>query len=172
MFVDSQVPPWGPFGLFPQFPKNSVTVKLEGGEVHYSTMNRPHVLHSIHIKPLSGPSRTEKAYKYKDGFGQEWWSSCVLPFHDQLKGRVFIYFTDRYRYQLEAFIDKIQRRTPRMWISPDESISQMEWIENIYTVVSNPNPDHWRLDAPLTIPNLHLFRPDFQFGLHRPSNYD
>lgn len=77
MFLDLQLPPWGPFGIFPQSPKNSVTVNLEGGEVHFCMLVMPHVWHSITVKPTRGHVRSEKAYKYKDGFGQEWWSSYV-----------------------------------------------------------------------------------------------
>ena len=42
----------------------------------------------------------------------------------------------RYRYQLEAFVDKIKGRQPKTWVTGDESIGNMQLIENIYVAVS------------------------------------
>jgi hypothetical protein len=44
----------------------------------------------------------------------------------------------RYRYQLEAFVHKVKGREPQAWITAEESIVQMEWIEKIYTKVIVP----------------------------------
>ena len=41
----------------------------------------------------------------------------------------------RYRYQLEAFIDKLRGRTPEHWYDAQDSIANMEWIEAIYKEV-------------------------------------
>jgi hypothetical protein len=41
----------------------------------------------------------------------------------------------RYRYQLEAFIDKLRGRTPEHWHDAQDSIANMEWIEAIYKEV-------------------------------------
>ena len=43
----------------------------------------------------------------------------------------------RYRYQLEAFIDKVRGRTPEYWYDAQDSIANMEWIEAIYQEVSS-----------------------------------
>ena len=43
----------------------------------------------------------------------------------------------RYRYQLEAFIDKLRGRDPEHWFDAEDSISNMEWIEAIYKEVSH-----------------------------------
>ena len=40
-----------------------------------------------------------------------------------------------YRYQLEVFVDKIRGREPQAWITSDDSIANMEWIEKIYKEV-------------------------------------
>jgi len=37
-----------------------------------------------------------------------------------------------YRYQLEAFVDKLRGRTPEHWCDAQDSIANMEWIEAIY----------------------------------------
>jgi hypothetical protein len=41
----------------------------------------------------------------------------------------------RFRYQLEAFIDKLRGRTPEHWYDAQDSISNMEWIEAVYKEV-------------------------------------
>jgi hypothetical protein len=42
----------------------------------------------------------------------------------------------RYRYQLEAFVDKVRGRDPEHWFDAQDSIANMEWIEAIYKEVS------------------------------------
>ncbi len=44
----------------------------------------------------------------------------------------------RYRYQLEAFVDKLRDRTPEHWYDAEDSITNMEWIEAVYKEVSRP----------------------------------
>ena len=111
--VDIAIPP--SFGFIPTPPRNSLTVKCEHGEIKYLGAAMPHLFHSINVKPSKGPSRTEKVYKPKDGPGEEWWSS--------------------YRYMLESLIDKLDGKEPKTWISPEESITQMEWIDATYMKV-------------------------------------
>ena len=43
--------------------------------------------------------------------------------------------TDRYRYQLEAFVDMVRGRSPVTWLSEDNSVADMEWIERVYEKV-------------------------------------
>ncbi|KAI0809175.1 hypothetical protein BC629DRAFT_1482764 [Irpex lacteus] len=111
--VDFQEPGWGPFGIIPHFVKNSMTIKLEGGEIYHYGLTLPHHYHKIKVTPTKGPSRVEKAYVFPNGLGQPWWSS--------------------YRYQLEAFVNKVQGREPHAWRTAEDSVTQMEWIEKIYT---------------------------------------
>lgn len=40
-----------------------------------------------------------------------------------------------YRYQLEAFVDKVRGRTPQHWFDESESFAQMYWVEQIYKKV-------------------------------------
>lgn len=43
----------------------------------------------------------------------------------------------RYRYQLEAFIDRLRGRNPEHWYDAQDSITNMEWIEAIYNEVGH-----------------------------------
>jgi hypothetical protein len=42
----------------------------------------------------------------------------------------------RYRYQLEAFVDKLRGRDPEHWFDAQDSITNLEWIEAVYKEVS------------------------------------
>lgn len=42
------------------------------------------------------------------------------------------YFT---RYQIEAFINKVNGRTPQTWVDPQDTIENMKWIDAIYAKV-------------------------------------
>ena len=46
----------------------------------------------------------------------------------------------RYRYQLEAFVDKLRGRDPEHWFDAQDSITNMEWIEAIYKEVGHHIP--------------------------------
>jgi predicted dehydrogenase len=108
---------WG----FIPLPEISIRAVCENGSIELFNFVLPVVYHSITVKPDGGNSRTEKAYAFKgdDGKGEEWWST--------------------YRYQLEAFVDKVKGRAPQTWMSAEDSIANMEWIEKIYEEVS---PSH------------------------------
>jgi hypothetical protein len=54
-----------------------------------------------------------------------------LPLFD-VSGYVY-----RYRYQLEAFIDKLRGRDPEHWYEAQDSITNMQWIEAIYKEVGH-----------------------------------
>lgn len=43
-----------------------------------------------------------------------------------------------YRYQLEAFVDKVRGRQPSAWRSAEDSIESMKAIDGIYTEVRVP----------------------------------
>jgi len=47
--------------------------------------------------------------------GEEWWTT--------------------YRYQLEAFVDRLKGRTPQTWVDAQDSVADKEWIERIYAKV-------------------------------------
>ncbi|KAI9060638.1 NAD-P-binding protein [Trametes sanguinea] len=109
---DFAIPGTGPFGLIPSLPQISLTVRMEGGEVEFFNYPFPHMYHYIKVKPKRGSARTEKVYRYADSRDGEGWTS--------------------YRYQLEAFVDKVRGRTPWVWIEPATSITEMGIVEKIY----------------------------------------
>ncbi|KAG1774875.1 NAD(P)-binding protein [Suillus placidus] len=91
-------------GFLPRWPEISVRAICERGSIEMFNFVMPVIYHSITVAPDGGVTRTEKA--------EEWWST--------------------YRYQLEAFVDKIKGRTPQTWMSAEDSIANMEWVEKIY----------------------------------------
>lgn len=109
-------------GLLPTMPQVKVTVECEGGEVELFNFVLPTLYHWIRVSIRDGARggrrhRIEKVYKFQagKGKGEDWWTT--------------------YRYQLEAFVDKIRGRNPQTWITPEDSISNMEWIERVYAKV-------------------------------------
>jgi len=118
VFFDFGMPGWGPFHLLPRMVKGSVHVELEGGSIDYFNFALPTLYHSITVKPIGKKARVEKAYQFKEGPGKEWWST--------------------YRYQLEAFVDKVRGRTPQTWSAPDEPVKQMQWVESLYAAAEMP----------------------------------
>jgi predicted dehydrogenase len=60
--------------------------------------------------------KSHKAYTYKeagvDGNGEDWWMS--------------------YRYQLEAFVDRIKGRETKYWVEGEDSVKQMEMVDMAY----------------------------------------
>jgi len=117
-FADFSMQGWGPMQLLPRAFRMSVRVQLERGEIELRNYPLPHLFHSIKIRPHEGKARTETAYTFEQGPGKEWWSS--------------------YRYQLEAFVDKIRGRTPQFWPAEDEAVKQMRCVEGVYTAADMP----------------------------------
>ncbi|TBU33284.1 NAD(P)-binding protein [Dichomitus squalens] len=111
--IDLSAPGWGPFGLLPRMMRIDATIKLEGGNIFIYNFVMPTAFHFIRVSPKKGPGRFEQVYTFKDGKGEKSWST--------------------YRYQLEAFVDKVRGRTPSFWHEPISSISELETIERVYT---------------------------------------
>ena len=106
------------FGFIPRLDGAIVHVTCEKGVVHMFNFPLPVIYHYITVIPHGGKKRTEKAYLFPPGSlakGEEWWST--------------------YRYQLEAFVDKVRGRVPQTWVSGEDSIQNMFWIEKIYEKV-------------------------------------
>jgi hypothetical protein len=58
----------------------------------------------------------------------------------------------RYRYQLEAFVDKLRGRDPEHWFDAQDSITNLEWIEAVYKEVGhNITCSHWI--------SIHIYTP-------------
>lgn len=95
----------------------------------------PHLYHYIQVTDKkTGYSATQKHYNYGPKWGvnsEPWWSTYryypFTPSYDLAE-------TDSgFRsYQLEAFVDKLQGRTPAHWIEPQDSIQEMQTIDMIY----------------------------------------
>jgi len=106
------------FAIVPKWPVLHITVQLEGGEISMFNFPAPQIYHSITVTPKEGKQRVEKAYKPKHGKGEEWWTT--------------------YRYQLEAFVDKVQGKIPEAWMSEEDSVNQMKAVEMIYNKLGLP----------------------------------
>ncbi|PPQ99845.1 hypothetical protein CVT26_009342 [Gymnopilus dilepis] len=100
------------FGIIPRFPQIRVLVQGDKGSVDFFNFVLPTVYHSITVKTEGGKKRVEKVYKAKEGKGDEWWTT--------------------WRFQLEAVVDHLRGRETDVWITKEDSIANMEWIENVY----------------------------------------
>ena len=94
----------------------AIEVEMEKATIYFYNAMMPHVYHYIAITDkVTGKTRYEKHYvdgpEWKDR-GKPYWSS--------------------YRYQLEAFVDKIRRKNPPHWIAHRDSVAQMQTIDEIY----------------------------------------
>ncbi|KII96205.1 hypothetical protein PLICRDRAFT_241926 [Plicaturopsis crispa FD-325 SS-3] len=107
-----------PWKWIPRFPQIYVKVKCEAGEVDLSNFVMPTLYHSLRVVSTDERGkkreRVEKVYTFGDGAGkgEAWWTT--------------------YRFQLEAFVDRLRGREPQTWIHPEDSVANMEWIENVY----------------------------------------
>ncbi|CAL1708037.1 unnamed protein product [Somion occarium] len=138
------------FGLIPSLPKMDVTVKAENGEMTVKFFVLPFVYHSINVSVKDGQSgkgakkRTEKVYsptsvKGRTLKGEEWWAS--------------------YRYQLEAFVDKVKGREPDTWLTAEESIANLQTIEKVYEKAGlPPRPKSTFAFSPITDDSIEAKR--------------
>ncbi|KAF8328897.1 uncharacterized protein EI90DRAFT_3146096 [Cantharellus anzutake] len=108
----------GPLPFFrwlPRLPTFTVNVLGDEGEIHINNFLVPTVYHSITITK-GKETETIKAYtgeKLPDApKGEAWWST--------------------YRWQLEAFVDKVKNRTPQTWVTPEDSVANMKVIDELY----------------------------------------
>ncbi|KAH6916078.1 hypothetical protein BKA70DRAFT_1501647 [Coprinopsis sp. MPI-PUGE-AT-0042] len=110
------------FGIIPRMPDVLASIECEHGKVELFNFVGPMLYHTITVTCVDEQGkktvRKEKAYVFSEDSsacnkGEEWWST--------------------YRYQLEAFVDKVKGREPQMWITKEDSIANMEWVEKIYT---------------------------------------
>lgn len=127
---------WGPFGIIPRWPSVAIEAKCEGGTVSLENFPLPTIWHKIVVKPTKGKSRVEYAYTFKNGQpGEAWWTTCDHFYYIIIVFISHLILVSRYRYQLEAFVNRIKGREPQTWMSAEDSVSNMEWIEKIYEKV-------------------------------------
>jgi predicted dehydrogenase len=97
-------------GFLPAWPKISARVSGTRGTAELSNYPGPSLHHNITVvssEQEGGPSRKRTEKHYGNG-----WTT--------------------YRYQLEAFVDKVRGRTPEHWYDAQDSIANMEWVEAVY----------------------------------------
>ncbi|KAF8159171.1 hypothetical protein B0H34DRAFT_392617 [Crassisporium funariophilum] len=113
------------YGLIPRiWELPSIRVETEHAEIYFYNAMLPHAYHYIgitdkRVSPLQ--MRYEKIYKGGPKWGERgetWWSS--------------------YRYQLEAFVDKVRGREPVCWVDGQESIMQMRTVDQVYQASGLP----------------------------------
>ncbi|KAJ7675503.1 hypothetical protein B0H14DRAFT_3066631 [Mycena olivaceomarginata] len=81
--------------LIPALPIMNAVIQCEKGEIKVMNYIMPTLYHSITVTTTANKkSRVEKAYTFPD-LGEPWWTT--------------------YRYQLEAFVNKVKGRTPHAW---------------------------------------------------------
>ncbi|KAG7100108.1 hypothetical protein E1B28_001888 [Marasmius oreades] len=107
------------FKIIPPMPRVSAVVECEQGSVELFNFPLPTIYHSITVTKREGKktkTRTERVYKPSDAGmeykGEDWWLT--------------------YRYQLEAFVDRLKGREPQTWVDKEDSVAMMEWIEKVY----------------------------------------
>ncbi|KAF4615568.1 hypothetical protein D9613_013002 [Agrocybe pediades] len=111
------------FGVIPRFWEfPSIRVETDRAEIYFYNAMMPHLYHYIGITDKeTGKTRYVSLYKggplWKDR-GETYWST--------------------YRYQLEAFVDKIRGRKPVWWIEGEDSIAQMKTIDEVYKASGLP----------------------------------
>lgn len=105
------------YGIIPRlWELPSIRVETDLAEVYFYNAVLPHAYHYIAITiKETGKTTYERMYKggplWKDR-GEAFWST--------------------YRYQLEAFVDKLRGRHPVWWIENEGSIAQMKTVDAIY----------------------------------------
>lgn len=96
----------------------AITIECERASVYFYNFTMPHLYHYIAITDRhTGHTSYQKHYNLGPKWGvrsrgEPWWST--------------------YRYQLEAFVDKLRGREPPHWISARDSIQQMEAVDAVY----------------------------------------
>ena len=111
-------------GIVPRFWElPSIEVETEKAKIYFYNAMMPHIYHYIQITEKNTGSTTyEKHYtggpQWGDDRGQPYWST--------------------YRYQLEAFVDKMRGKRAAHWIPHEDSVLQMQAIDDVYSKSGMP----------------------------------
>ncbi|KAF9054500.1 hypothetical protein BJ165DRAFT_1439361 [Panaeolus papilionaceus] len=100
------------YGMIPSFPDFRVIVDCERGTVEMFNFVLPTLYHSITVKVRGSATRVEKVYTRRGYKGEDWWTT--------------------WRHQLEALVDQIKGREPLTWLTKEDSVINMEWVEKVY----------------------------------------
>lgn len=110
-----------------EFP--SIEVETEKVVIYFYNAMMPHLYHYISITDKStGKKQYKKQYQGGACWGEAWTTG----------GKGGKSYWSTYRYQLEAFTEKVRGKHVPFWISGEESISQMETIDAIYKAAGLP----------------------------------
>ncbi|EJT98785.1 NAD binding Rossmann fold oxidoreductase [Dacryopinax primogenitus] len=94
----------------------SIEIETERATLYFYNFTLPHLYHYIAITDKKFGKRTYKQFYQNHSawsqHGKYWWSS--------------------YRWQIEAFVDKIRGREVAIWVSGQNSIDQMTTIDMVY----------------------------------------
>ncbi|KAJ9100726.1 hypothetical protein QFC20_005419 [Naganishia adeliensis] len=106
------------FGIIPRvWELPSIRIELEKATIYYYNFMMPHLTRYIQITDkATGISTYQKHYNYGPAWktvGESWWST--------------------YRYMWESFARQCKGEDPIHWVPAEDSIQQMEVIEEIYT---------------------------------------
>lgn len=100
-----------------------IEVETEKAVILFYNAMMPHLYHYIAITEKStGKTEYKKLYS-----GGPIWADVQTS-----GGKGGKSFWSTYRYQLEAFVSKLQGKEPACWVTGEESINQMKTIDQIY----------------------------------------
>ncbi|KAL1965219.1 hypothetical protein VTN77DRAFT_5973 [Rasamsonia byssochlamydoides] len=108
----------------------SIELETERAIIYFYNAIMPHLYHYIAVTDkTTGRTQYRKQYRGGPRWGEAWTTG----------GKGGKSFWSTYRWQLEAFVDKVRTgKTPPYWVTGEESIAQMEAIDAIYRAADLP----------------------------------
>ncbi|KAL4756503.1 Gfo/Idh/MocA family protein [Aspergillus foveolatus] len=118
-------------GIIPRFWEYpSIEVETEKAIIYFYNAMMPHLYHYISVKEkLTGRLSTYRQY----AGGPVWGSHEV-----SVGGKGGKSGWSTYRWQLEAFVEKVRGGNPPVWVENEESVVQMEVIDQLYRAAGMP----------------------------------
>ncbi|KAJ5114521.1 hypothetical protein NUU61_000280 [Penicillium alfredii] len=122
--------PWAG-GLLPRvWEVPTIEVETEKAQISFYNFTHPHLYHLISVT-----DKTTGATTYKKQYtGGPLWGKVVVSTGE--KGGNSGWST--HRWQLEAFVDAVQGRTPAYWVAGKESVWLMESVDAVYRAAGLP----------------------------------
>ncbi|KAL4900095.1 hypothetical protein BDW74DRAFT_103557 [Aspergillus multicolor] len=108
----------------------SIEIETEKTFVYFYNAMMPHLYHYISVKE----KLTGKTAYYRQYSGGPIWGEHTTS--DGGKGGKKGWST--YRWQLEAFVEKVRGGQPPVWVGGEESVVQMEVIDSLYKAAGMP----------------------------------
>ncbi|WEW61792.1 hypothetical protein PRK78_007288 [Emydomyces testavorans] len=121
---------WTFFGLLPRvWELPSIEVETANATLFFYNAMMPHVYHYISVTD----KRTGKTEYFTQKAGGPVWGDKWTT-----GGKGGKPYWSTYRWQLEAFVDKVRGKEPPCWVAGEDSIAQMETIDAIYRAAGLP----------------------------------